>query len=80
MFVIPKLFAINNYMLYLIPGTLRVASAGGKAQPNQLIQLAGSGAGGVPQFAVVSQGNIISLASSINTQRIVPQVSVFIYF
>lgn len=55
-------------------GTLRVAPAVGKAgQPNQLIQIAGSGAGSVPQFAVVSQGNIISLASSINTQRIVPQ-------
>ncbi|XP_034232417.1 uncharacterized protein LOC117640193 isoform X3 [Thrips palmi] len=55
-------------------GTLRVAPAVGKAgQPNQLIQIAGSGTGSVPQFAVVSQGNIISLASSINTQRIVPQ-------
>lgn len=56
-----------------------MAPAVGKGgQPNQLIQIAGSGTGSVPQFAVVSQGNIISLASSINTQRIVPQVRCFV--
>lgn len=72
---------ISKYIFYFnvfsvtSGGTLRVAAAGGKAgQGNQLIQLAGSGAGGVPQFAVVSQGNIISLAGSLNTQRVVPQV------
>ena len=70
---------ISQQIFFTLPvfigGTLRVATAGGKAgQGNQLIQLAGSGAGGVPQFAVVSQGNIISLAGSLNTQRVVSQV------
>ena len=53
---------------------LRIASASGKGGQANLIQLASTGAGGVPQFAMLSQGSLLSLGGS----RIVPQVIIIV--